>query len=426
MRPSTLSLLVVGLALAAPTPAQAQGLRGLITDLFTFGDCGEPLCLDVGNQHESHFIPAVTQGSRTVIGFLGQSIAKSASNLPISATSSGTTFKIVGGLPVRTSTSAGPIYAERSQTLGQGRFFMGANVSGVSFTTLNGAPLEDLRFTFGHQDVGAEVLGDPEFENDLIDTRVSLDVDVQVAALFATWGILDFVDVGVAVPFVRASIQGGSEAQITPFGASAVHNFNGDPTNPVLRAVTGVNGSASGLGDIVGRLKINLGQGSSAGVAVLGDVRFPTGREQDLLGAGSASARAVAIVSAQFGSFAPHFNGGYAMRTDSLQNDAVVATLGFDALVADFATVAFEMVSEWQVGASKIALPGTIVLTEPFAREYPSTSIPAKREDLISASMGAKFTVRGGMVLVLNGLVPLRKAALQPDYIWTMGLEYAF
>jgi hypothetical protein len=426
MRPSTLFLLLAGFTLAAPPAARAQGLSSLITDLFTFGDCGEPLCLDVGNEHAGHFIPAVTQGSRTVIGFLAQSIAKSASNLPISATSSGTTFKIVGGLPVRTSTSSGPIYAERSQTLGRGRFFVGANVSGVSFTTLNGGPVEDLRFTFGHEDVGNPGLGEPQFENDLITTRVSLDVDVQVAALFATWGILDFIDIGVAVPFVRAAIQGGSEAQITPFGPTAVHSFNGDPVNPVLRAVAGVSGSASGLGDVVGRLKINLGQGRSAGVAILGDVRFPTGREEDLLGAGSTTARAVAIVSTQFGNFAPHFNGGYAIRTDSLQNDAVLATLGFDALVAAWATVAFELVSEWQVGPSKIALPGPIILTQPFAREYPSTSIPERREDLIGASLGAKFTVRGGMVLVVNGLVPLRGAGLQPDYIWTAGLEYAF
>lgn len=426
MRPSTLCLLAAALLVVHPSEARAQGLSGLINELFTFGDCGEPLCLDVGNEHGEHFIPSVTQGNRTVIGFLTQSIGKSTSNLPISATSSGTTFKIVGGLPVKTSTSAGPIYAERSQTLGRGRFFIGANVSGMSFTTLNGAPLEDLRFNFGHSDVGAAGLGDPSFENDLISTRLTVDLDVQVVALFATWGVLDFVDLGVAVPFVRTSIQGASEAQITPFGANPVHNFNGDILNPVLRAVAAVDGSASGVGDVVGRLKINLGQGRTAGAAILGDVRFPTGREEDLLGSGSASLRALAIVSTQFGNFAPHLNGGYAARTDSLQNDAVLATLGFDALVAEWATVAFDLVSEWQIGANKVPLPGPIVYTAPYDRTYPSTSIPTRREDVVNASFGAKFTLRGGMVLVLNGLVPLRGVGLQPDFIWTAGLEYAF
>jgi hypothetical protein len=426
MRPSTLSLLVAAIVVGVPGSARAQNMSGLINDLFTFGDCGQPLCLDLGTEHGNHFIPSVTQGSRSVIGFLTQSIGKSTANLPISATSSGTTFRIVGGLPVKTSTSAGPIYAERSQTLGRGRFFVGANVSGISFTTLNGAPVEDLRFNFGHEDVGNPGLGDPVFENDMISTRVSMDVDVQVAALFATWGILDFVDLGVAVPFVRTSIQGASEAQISPFGTTALHNFNGDVTNPVLRAASEVTGAATGVGDIVGRLKINLGQGQKAGVAILGDVRFPTGREEDLLGSGSTSIRALAILSTQFGNFAPHLNAGYAARTDTLQNDAVLSTLGFDALVAPWATIAFDLVSEWQVGDSKVALPDPIHYTIPFERIYPATSIPIKRENSISASLGAKFTVRGGMVLVLNGLVPMRKVGLQPDYLWTAGLEYAF
>lgn len=426
MRPSTLCLLAASLLVIAPAEAHAQSLRSLINDLFTYGDCGEPLCLDVGNEHGAHFIPSLTQGNRTVIGFLTQSLGKSTSNLPISATSSGTTFKIVGGLPVKTSTSSGPIYAERSQTLGRGRFFLGANVTGMSFTTLNGAPVEDLQFTFGHADVDPEGLGTPILENDLIGTRLTLDLDVQVAALVATWGVLDFVDLGVAVPFVRTSIQGASDAQITPFGTNAVHSFNGDLTNPLLRAAAAVDGSASGIGDVVGRLKVNLGQGRTAGAALLGDVRFPTGREEDLLGSGSASIRALAIVSTQFGNFAPHFNGGYTARTDSLQNDAVLATLGFDALVADWATVAFELVSEWQVGANKVPLPGPIVFIAPFDRTYASTSIPTRREDIVNASVGGKFTVRGGMVIVLNGLVPLRGVGLQPDYIWTMGLEYAF
>jgi hypothetical protein len=426
MRPSTLSLLVTGLALGIPSGAPAQDLAGLITTLFTFGDCGQPLCLDVGTEHGDHFIPSVTQGNRTVIGFLTQSIGKSTANLPISATSSGTTFRIVGGLPVRSSTSAGPIYAERSQTLGRGRFFLGANVSGISFTTLNGAPVEDLQFNFGHEDVGNPALGDPVFENDLIGTRVTLDIDVQVAALFATWGILDFVDLGIAVPFVRTSVQGASEAQITPFGENPVHTFNGDPLNPILRATSAVSGSATGIGDVVGRLKINLGQGPKAGVAVLGDVRFPTGREEDFLGSGAASVRALAVVSTQFGNFAPHLNGGYVARTDSLQNDAVLATLGFDALVTPWATVAFDVLTEWQLGDTKIPLPDPIVLTQPFDRSYSSSSIPSRREDIVSASMGAKFTLRGGTVLVINGLVPLRGVGLQPDYIWTIGLEYGF
>jgi hypothetical protein len=234
------------------------------------------------------------------------------------------------------------------------------------------------------------------------------------------------VDIGVAVPFVRTSITGSNTAQFTPFGAVAVHRFGGDSLNPILRATRNASGSASGIGDVVGRVKINVGQGDHVGAAVLAEVRLPTGNEQDLLGAGSAAVRALAIIGTQFGTFAPHLNGGYVARTDSLQNDAILATLGFDALAADWATIAFDLVSEWQLGANKITLPGPIVYSVPFQRIYPSTTIPEKRENIMNAAFGAKFTVRGGAVIVLNGIVPLRKAGLQPDYVWTAGIEYAF
>lgn len=426
MRPSPLPLVFAACFLLPPANASAQTLSSLINDLFTYGDCGQPLCLDVDNNHGEHFIPALTQGSQSVLGFLSQSIGRSTANLPISATSSGTTFRIVDGLPVRTSTSAGPIFAERPQTLGRGRFFIGANVSGISFASLNGAPTADLRFNFAHQDVGAPGLGDPILENDIVSTQLSLNVTQQVAAVFATWGVLDFIDLGVAVPLVRTSITGTSYGQITPFGPVAVHRFSGDSANPILQATTSVNGSASGIGDVAARLKINVGQSAKFGAAILTDVRLPTGREEDLLGTGSTSIRAIGIFGAQFGNFSPHLNAGYAARTDTLQNDAILATLGFDALVTEWATVAADLISQWQLGENTITLPGTIQYVTPFARAYPATSIPDKRQDVLNMSLGAKFVVRGGMVIVMNGLVPINKTGLQPGIAWTVGMEYTF
>lgn len=426
MRPSPLLLaLVVCLSVPAAN-AQAQSLSSLINDLFTYGECGQPLCLDVDNTHGEHFIPAITQGSQSVLGFLELSIGRSTANLPISATSSGSTFRIVDGLPVRTSTSAGPIFAERPQTLGRGRFFFGANVSGISFQSLNGSPISDLRFNFGHQDVGAEGLGDPILENDIVSTQISLEVSQQIAAVFATWGVLDFVDIGVAVPFVRTSIRGTSTGQITPFGNVAVHRFSGDSANPILQANKSVSGSASGIGDIATRLKVNLGQSDHLGGALLADVRLPTGKEEDLLGTGSTSIRALGIFGAQLGNFAPHVNAGYVARTDTLQNDAILATAGFDALVTDWATVAADFITEWQVGANRVGLPGDLQYVTPFQRTYPATSIEDKRQHIMNMSVGAKFTVRGGMVIVTNAIVPINKSGLQPGIAWTGGLEYTF
>lgn len=417
------SLLAAALVLGLAGPLQGQDMRSTITKLFTFGDCGQPLCLDLDDAHGNHFLPAVTASNQTVIAFLTDAIGRSAANVPLSATSSGATFSLVGGLPVRTSTSAGPIFGERAQTLGKGRFFIGANVTGLEFTTLNSAPLDNLEINFAHQDVGNPGEGDPEFENDIIQLRMNLDMSLTVVSLFATWGVLDFMDIGVAVPFVRTSISGTSDAQIQPFGSVALHRFGGTPTDPILRASTSASGSASGLGDVVGRIKINLGQGNTLGAALLADVRFPTGSEDDLLGSGSTSIRAMAVGSAQFGNFAPHVNLGYLARSRSGQNDAFLATLGFDNLVAPWATVAADLISEWQIGENAVDLPGDIVFVSPFQRRVPSISVPERRENTLNAALGFKFAVRGGTVLVVNGIAPLRKAGLQPDFVWTLGLE---
>jgi hypothetical protein len=84
--------------------------------------------------------------------------------------------------------------------------------------------------------------------------------------------------------------------------------------------------------------------------------------------------------------------------------------------VTPWATLAADLITEWQVGDSKITLPGSIEYVTPFHRTYPATSIPTKRQDVVNASFGAKFTVRGGMVIVVNGIVPIKHAGLQPNF----------
>ena len=56
-----------------------------------------------------------------------------------------------------------------------------------------------------------------------------------------------------------------------------------------------------GFGDVAVRAKYGLLTGSSNGLAIAGEVRLPTGREQDLLGAGKTAFSALLIGSAERG-----------------------------------------------------------------------------------------------------------------------------
>jgi hypothetical protein len=434
-------------ALVAATPAQAQGLRDLIGDLFIFGSGEDPLFLagtaDPDNPqsiqvHGSHFVPSAVESNGTLISFLEGAIGTNITNIPISATSSGRTFRFEGGIPVATSSSPGPIFAERAQTLGKGRVLVGATINSFKFRSVRGIDLDEVELNFTHQNVDFEgcdatfgndcsLMGVPGLENEYIELRLGLDLDVTSTLFVMTYGLFDWADIGVAVPIVSTSIRGTSNAQVVPFGGpDATHFFSGTPDHADLTAARFVEGSATGLGDLAARVKIRLAQSTSTAFAILADGRFATGSARDFLGSGHSAIRGLGIVSAQFGAFSPHANVGYMYRSGDLQNDAVLATIGFDHMLAEWASLAIDLISEFQAGETKLLVPDPVTIEYPFTRTVQSTNIPNQRDDIVNASFGFKFVTPAGVTIVANSLWPLNTGGLRASVAWTAGLEYNF
>ena len=447
VRRCVLALMVV--TIAAPA-VQSQALRDKFAGLFVFGSNGLQLFLpgtaDPNNPanvqiHGKHFLPASVDANGSLIGFISNAIAGSASNTPMAAASSGTTFGFEGGVPIATSASAGPVFGERAPTLGRGRVFVGFSQNSAHYSSLRGVDMNDIRLVFTHQNVtdatspgcsaanGGDcgLMGIPKLENDVMNFKLGIDMNVTVRSFAVTYGLLDRLDVSFLLPLVSASMKGRSDAQIVPFGGPpAVHFFAGTPDNPVLNASQTVQGDASGIGDVATRLKLSVSRTARSAFSLLVDARFPTGSADDLLGSGHFAARALAIMSARFGDFTPHANLGYLMRTGDLENGAVLATAGFDHLLAPWATLALDLVSEFQVGASKVKLPGIVKYDSPFKRTVDPTNIPEMRDDLVNASIGMKFRTFGELTAVTNVLLPVNKGGLRPNYLYTFGLEYGF
>ncbi len=451
------TLLVLGLSLAvalSPAPAIAQSggtLRGKISQLFILGSGQDPLVLggsiDPNNPasiqaHGHHFVPAAVAENASLIGFITGAISTSIGSIPIGATSSGVTFRFEGGVPVKTSTSAGPIFAERAQTLGKGRAVAGIGRNAFRFSTLRGVPMDNIELIFTHENVDFEgcdvangggdcsLMGIPTLENEIMPFRLNLDLAVTVTTLYATYGITDRIDFGLVLPIVSTRLHGESSTQIVPFGGpNAVHFFAGTPTNPVLSASRTVSGSSLGLGDVAVRTKISVHGAQQSSVALVGEARLATGSANDLLGAGGWSARGFAVLSGRIDAFSPHINVGYVYHSrseDRLWNDAVLATVGFDHLMSEHVTIAADLVSELQVGDSKLQLPSEVHMDTPFRRVIQPTTIPDRRDDLVNGSLGFKFTIPRGFTLVANALVPLNRGGMRPDIIYTTGVELSF
>jgi len=314
----------------------------------------------------------------------------------------------------------------------------GISRTGFRFATLRGVDMKNIDLTFTHQNVNfpgcdaqfggdCSLYGVPVLENDAMDFHLSMDLSVQVTSIYVTYGVSDRLDFGLVVPIVQADFRGESEAQIRPFGGtSAAHFFSGTPTNPVLTASRQSLGSAAGLGDVALRAKVNLRETPDAAFAFLVDGRFPTGSEKDLLGSGKFAGRALLIFNSRFGDFSPHLNAGYLHHAGQQQNDAVLGTVGFDDRMAEGVTLAADLVTELQVGDSKLHLPGIVTYDAPFRRTLNPTNIPDIRDDIVNGSFGIKAAPARNTTLVLNTLFPLNRGGLRANLVYTAGIEYTF
>ena len=119
------------------------------------------------------------------------------------------------------------------------------------------------------------------------------------AAFFATYGISDRWDVGVAIPVMRVDLEATADAEIVRLGTAfqpLVHTFQ---TGSGRRAATRSPRPAApaAIGDVVLRTKYNLHQRGAQGLAVTFDLRFPTGDAENLLGTGSTQSRFGLVLS---------------------------------------------------------------------------------------------------------------------------------
>ncbi|MBL0941016.1 MAG: hypothetical protein IBJ03_19180 [Gemmatimonadaceae bacterium] len=429
--PLCVAILFAGL----PSTTHAQRLRDRIAQLFFFPSGDVP----VNQGGHPHPVTAASIQSGSPIVFLSNAMAASVANVPIGATTSGETFRFEGGVPVSTATSAGPIFAERGQTLGRGRVLAGMNRSTFQFSTLRGRPLSAIDITLVHENdnfAGCSAAnggqdcakyGVPVYENDATRFDLDLDLAVNVTTFYTTLGVTDRIDFGVVIPIQQVSFSGTNVAQIMPFGGPPVtHIFGGTPMNPVLRATNTSKGDAFGIGDVAARLKVNAFNTATTAVALLADARFPTGDAQDLLGLDHFVLRSQAVISSRFGDFSPHLNTGFLYRAGGQQNHSVLATAGFDHLLGRKVTLALDVVSEFQIGANRLLLPGPVQYEAPYPRTINPTSIPDIRDDLINGSVGFKFNATRNLLFVTNALIPLNDGGMRANYTWTFGVEYAF
>lgn len=440
-------------ALAFPTFLRAQSfnLRDLLTDFLRQGITLAPPV--AGFSHEAHFNGADSPQFLALQQFNSQ-IANQLSSFPLASSAGGFiyTFDPSLGVFVRASDSFGPVYAERADTIGKGRFNLGLNFSHFTFDRVNDLSLRDgdLRLVFTHKDVNNDGSNlEPFVEGDVITARLFLKIQTDITAFVLNYGATDRLDVGVAIPVVRVSIDAQTDATIDRLATGCdptippctpdipkIHRFpNGGATETFRQS-----GSASGVGDIVLRAKYRVTSGTGLAFAVGSDVRLPTGNERDLLGTGSTQLKAYLIGSAHFGTFSPHLNAGYTWSLHPADGkhlpDEISYTGGFDLAVSPRLTFVADLLGRTfrKTQIVRIVDATFRANTNPDLKAPPdivTTVLPqltTTKGDLntLLGSVGFKINPVGNLLLTVNGLFSIKKKGLVDSFTPLVGVDYSF
>jgi hypothetical protein len=428
---------------ALPAAGQEGGLRARFGQLFTFGTgCGPEVlfCLRSGSGTadfaQEAFSTNANATARELTLFLQGAIALGVATAPVPSAGTGETFRLSAlGVPVRAEeASLGPVLSERALTVGRRSFLVGANFTEIRFENLRGTSLEDLQFNVVQRDLPplGPPLGDPAIERTYLAVTTRMGFEARVVNLFVTAGVTDRLDLSVMVPLVQATISGFSDAEIVVGEGedpAAGFSFGGPTEDPRLRerSVLPLE-RASGLGDISLRGKYRFTSSESRlGAAFLGDIRLPSGREEDFLGSGAVWAQGLGILSVDAGAGVfPHVNGGLVLRSGEGQRNAVVVALGADHRTSSRLTLAVELLGRLPLGSNPLVQREVVIRDGQGIDTIVSTSnFPTLRDDQFDTAAGLKLRL-WKLTFVSSVIVPLNDGGLRSPLLWTVGLQGGF
>jgi Putative MetA-pathway of phenol degradation len=381
--------------------------------------------------HSAHF----NSGFESEFSQFGTALTSQIVSLPLPAPASGFTYEFDPSLGVftRSTSTFGPILAERADTIGARRVSIGFAYQRLAFDSIEGMDLQSIPAVFTHDN--AELRGGRE---DVITTVNSIDSDVTRSAAFITYGVTNNLDVSIAIPFVSADIVVTSDATIRRIGTTIpeIHFFRAADDSIGDRRIYTAFGHSSGPGDITVRMKQVIKKGQVHGFALGLDLRLPTGDERNLLGTGAPGVQPFGAWSADYGIFSPHINLAYQWNGSSVLAGDLEAGVAEDlpdvavyALGAVFAihprvTAALDVLGRYIIDSPRVhreefhALDGRSV--------YPNIAFDTGSINELSSAIGLKINLAGRLLLNTNLLVRLNSAGLRDKISPLVGVEYAF
>jgi len=380
-------LVVAALGLLCARRAEAQ----TVSDVLTFLLNNETVQTGSVERDRQAALATTTTISRALLTNLA--------TIPVPSSSSAFVYSLNPelGTVERLSQNFGPFFVERALTAGKGGVSFGLAAQAFRFTSLDGQSLRDGSLvTTANQFVDEAAPFDVD--------RLTLDINANVATFYGNFGVSDRVDVGFALPFLSLDLSG-----------SRLNTYRGRTF-----AQAAAQAHAAGLADVVVRTKILAYREEGAAIAGAVDVRLPTGRSADLLGAGTTAVKLSAIGSVEGSRWSGHanvgFTGGGPARELSLSGAVAAAATGHLTITGEMLG---RLIDARGIGAA--SEPHPTVLNVETIRLLPE----GDRLTEVSSVAGFKWNLTDTWVLAGNVTIPMTHDGLTAPIAPFIGLDYS-
>jgi hypothetical protein len=454
-------LLILSAAALAQSPCPTQEILGsaakrssdlvcIVPQVYGPGglvgvDNGGPLTAT--RFHEVHF----QASSINSFGPINAEIGVQLSQVPLASPVSG--FIFANGV-MQEATSFGPVLADRAETLGKRRVFLGASYEYFEFDKADGVNLQSFGAVFTHEPeptICATIPstpcknGEPIYTNDIVATQNRIDIKVHQVTMVGTYGLSDRLDVSVALPVVDVRVGMSSNATIYNFEPPPVnHTFAPITDNPretyisPFNAILTNSDSALGIGDLRLRGKYVAWRDAKekSAVAVGVDLRLPTGDAYKFLGSGTWGFRPFVIYSYS-ARVSPHASAGFEGNGNSVLAGNVTSqpvtkaqlpnvfsySAGADASVRRWLGLSADYIGTSLLNASRVENSS---FTDYVGNPHQNLSTFVSTVNQANISAGAKVRPIARLLITGNVLFRLNDAGLHFKPSPLIGVSYTF
>ncbi len=337
-------------------------------------------------------------------------------DFPVASTVPGFSYVYDPNLQAFTkSKRLGPVFSEKTETVGQGRFEVGANYLYADLDRVDGHEFGDtlgiqgfVQLPNGDIDVVAQAIRFTSFR--LVTNQINV---------YSTYGITDRWDVNILLPLMYTQLH--ARAQVVYALLDSKLNLVAQTSAQKI----GTDADAFGAGDLLVRTKYRFTDGDFSLAGAL-TIRLPTGNENDFQGLGDVTVTPTLIAEVPLGPVSFHGTLGFEVNADDLERTRARYTIGGAYQALDNLALLLDVLGSSSFVPDSFTLSGHGLGFAPGIDTTGVNTAEVPQSNVVDLATGLKLSMGEHALFYIGAIVPLTRDGLRASVIPTGGIEVGF